>query len=192
MKLIGEIKGGVRDMRRKQRKGEEQAEEKILDVDASMQGTINFNDPVNLRINGQFEGELRTKGSLTISQKAYVKANIHGENITIAGRVEGDIVADKQLKIENPGQLLGSVRTPVLIVTEGAILHGNCHMIDKSVTSSDNDGGFYSLDEVAEYLEVDTAKIEEWANEGRIPAVKVADTWKFEKSKIEDWISRQR
>ena len=31
-------------------------EEKILDVDAAMQGSLTFKDPVNLRINGKFEG----------------------------------------------------------------------------------------------------------------------------------------
>jgi len=174
---------------KKRNKGEEEPREKMLDVDASMQGTINFNDPVNLRINGQFEGQLNTKGSLTISSKAHVKANIKGDSITIAGRVDGDIIASKQLKIENPGQLFGNVKTPVLIVTEGAVLHGNCNMTNKSGGNGNN--GFYNLDEVAAYLEVDSVKIEEWANKGRIPAVKDANTWKFERKKIEEWIAKQ-
>ena len=43
-------------MRRKE--AQVPAEEKILDVTASMQGTISFKDPVNLRILGSFEGKL--------------------------------------------------------------------------------------------------------------------------------------
>ena len=42
----------------KQEDGADPVREKILDVDASMQGTLSFNDPVNLRINGKFEGKL--------------------------------------------------------------------------------------------------------------------------------------
>jgi len=48
------------------RRKDEEFAEKILDVDASMQGTLAFKDPVNLRINGKFDGKLDTKGSLTI------------------------------------------------------------------------------------------------------------------------------
>ena len=38
----------------------QEPEEKILDVNATMQGTMIFKDPVNLRINGEFEGKLDT------------------------------------------------------------------------------------------------------------------------------------
>jgi cytoskeletal protein CcmA (bactofilin family) len=76
---------------KKQRRPE--AEEKILDVNASMQGNMIFKDPVNLKINGTFEGTLTTKGNLTIGESAEVKADIIGENIVIAGKVTGDIIA---------------------------------------------------------------------------------------------------
>ena len=52
----------------------ERIEDKILDVDARMQGTIIFKDPVNLRINGSFEGKLETRGRLTIGENARVGA----------------------------------------------------------------------------------------------------------------------
>ena len=45
------------------------SDEKVLEVDASMTGTLTFKDPVNLRINGRFDGTLDTKGSLTIGEK---------------------------------------------------------------------------------------------------------------------------
>ncbi len=54
-------------------------EEKILDVDAAMQGTLKFKEPVNLRINGRFEGTLEIKGNLTIGQTAIVLADIIGD-----------------------------------------------------------------------------------------------------------------
>ena len=76
-------------------------EQKILDVDASMQGTLAFRDPVNLRINGNFEGKLDTKGSLTIGDNASVRADIKGEEIMIGGKVVGNILAEKELKILN-------------------------------------------------------------------------------------------
>ena len=74
-------------------------EEKILDVDASMQGTLSFKDPVNLRINGKFEGTLGTKGNLTIGPSAIVLADISGDNITIGGKVKGRVTAREKLTL---------------------------------------------------------------------------------------------
>ena len=59
-------------------------EEKILDVDAAMSGSLTFRDPVNLRINGKFEGTLETRGTLVIGPSAVVKANIICDYIKIA------------------------------------------------------------------------------------------------------------
>ena len=108
-------------------KKKEETQEKILDVDASMQGTIAFKDPVNLRINGSFEGKLDTRGNLTIGENAKVTANIHGDNIVIAGKVSGDVIATRSLSILGTATLKGNLTAPRLSVGEGAILGGPDH-----------------------------------------------------------------
>ena len=154
-------------------------EEKILDVDAAMSGSLTFRDPVNLRINGKFEGTLETKGSLVIGPSAVIKANIIGDDIIVAGRIKGDILAKQRLTLLPTAVVEAELRTAKLIVSEGAVLEGTCHML------SDN----LSAEEVAKYLEVELASILEWAGSGRIPAVKESDHWKFERKAIEEWIS---
>src|SRR3989338_280695 len=119
-------------------KKRDEAEEKILDVDASMQGTIAFKDPVNLRINGSFEGKLDTKGSLTIGENARVKANITGDRIIVAGKVTGDIVATLGLSIISPAVVRGNVITPVISITEGAVLEGQLSMLSTQELGSDD------------------------------------------------------
>ena len=74
-------------------------EDKILDVDASMQGSMTFKDPVNLRINGKFEGTLEVRGNLTIGATAIVNADISGDNIIIGGRVRGRVTAKERLTL---------------------------------------------------------------------------------------------
>ena len=75
-------------IRRRGKEAQVPVQEKILDVTANMQGEITFKDPVNLQIQGTFEGTLRTKGKLTIGQTAQVKAEIEGDTMTIAGKVK--------------------------------------------------------------------------------------------------------
>ncbi len=163
-------------------------EKKILDVDASMQGTLVFKDPVNLRINGSFEGKLDTKGSLTISENASVRADINGDQIIIGGKLTGNITAANSLKLLSTAHVVGDITTPNLCVEPGAIIHGKCQMISTAGAKSN----IFNIDELARYLEVETSNILEWANSGKIPAFKEGNDWKFERPKIEEWIAREK
>jgi len=170
----------------------EEPKEKILDVDASMQGALTFKDPVNLRINGKFEGKLETKGNLTIGEHAVVNANIVCEHITVAGRVNGDIAAQKTARLIAPACVIGNVRTPIISITEGAVFEGLCNMLPEEGSAGRNIAEILSIDEVAKYLEVDKNVVVEWADTGKLPATKEGSRWRFEKSKIEDWLSSEK
>lgn len=163
-------------------------EKKILDVDASMQGTLTFKDPVNLRINGDFEGKLDTKGILTISANAFVRADINGDEIVISGKVTGNIFASSILKVLSSAHIVGDITMPSLSVEAGAVIHGKCQML----TGTGSKGNILNIEELARYLEVGVSNILEWANSGKIPAFKEGDDWKFERPKIEEWIAKEK
>ena len=166
--------------------------EKILDVDASMQGSLVFKDPVNLRINGSFEGKLDTKGNLTIGENSSVRADIRGEDIVIAGEVNGNIIATNSLRIAPPARVIGDIRTPVLNVVEGAVLQGNCTMISGGESVSAKRGDYLSTEEVASYLDVEPSLVVKWVNDGRLPGIKEKNSWKFERSTIDKWITKEK
>jgi len=170
-------------------KKNEELHEKILDVDASMQGTITFKDPVNLRINGSFEGKLDTKGNLTIGENARVKANITGDRIIVAGKVTGDILASQGLSIISPAIVKGNIRTPLISITEGAVLEGQLSMLGGGEAG---DTDLLTLKELAQYLEVEIATLDEWAAKRKIPAFQEDNTWKFRKSEIDRWIQEEK
>ena len=175
------------------RREKEKVEEKILDVDASMQGSLSFRDPVNLKINGKFEGTLDTRGSLIIGENAVVQATIKGETITISGKVTGNIFAQQVLRIFPPGEVMGDIVTPVLEVKEGAILQGRCQMgKGGKYPSSTPHRELLTAEELARYLEVETSSVLEWAERGKIPAVREGNFWKFDRTKIDEWVSNEK
>lgn len=163
--------------------------ERVLDVDASMQGSLSFKDPVNLHINGKFEGILNTKGNLMVGEHASVNANITGESIIIAGRVNGNIVAAKELKLVSPACVIGDISTPLLSIAEGAVFEGNCKMTAKAKSDEVNSIAIMTTEELAKYLEVDLGLISEWANAGKIPGMKEGESWRFEKNRIDAWVA---
>lgn len=154
-------------------------EEKILDVDAAMQGTLSFKDPVNLRINGKFEGNLETRGNLTIGATAVVNADIAGDNIIVGGRVKGKITARERLTLLPQAMVEGHIYPAKLNIAEGAIFQGQCTMLHD----------FLNAEQLAKYLEVELNSIMEWANSGKVPGDKEGGDWKFERRAIDNWVA---
>lgn len=157
-------------------------QENIIDVDASMQGSLVFSDQVNLRIRGNFEGTLETKGKLTIGDTAVVKATIKCENIIVEGRVKGDIDASSQINLSSSAVIEGTIKTPNLIVHEGAILQGKCMMMEDVI----------GPEELARHLDLDKETVIDWADTGKIPGFKDGEKWKFERRRIDSWVASGR
>ena len=194
-------------------------EERALDVTAAMQGTLSFKDPVNLQISGKFEGALDLLGTLVVGEQAQVEAQITGETIVIAGRVQGKVVAKRQMTLKATARVTAEVWTPRLAVEEGAFLDGTCHMTKASEASGAGGlasgasagqrlpseetgprpsgprtgaGQWLSVEEVAQYLELEPATVRQWAAQGRIPGAKTGEGWRFSKEQLDQWIASER
>lgn len=169
-------------------KKQEEPVEKILDVDASMQGTITFKDPVNLRINGSFEGKLDTRGVLAIGESAKVKAAVTGDKIIVAGKVTGNITAFVSLTLASHAVVHGNIQAPVLSILEGAILDGVVNMSSGAGEATDE----MTISDVAHFLELEENVIEEWASKKKLPAVFQDGAWHIRRSELERWIQEER
>lgn len=157
-------------------------EDKTITVDSSMQGSLSFKDPVHLCIQGKFEGTLEVRGMLEIGENAVVGATIAGDDIVIAGKVKGDVAATHRVVLCERAVLEGNLKTPILSVAEGAVFQGRCSML----------GDIFDTDSLAKYLEVEVATVLEWASAGKIPAFRDGSAWKFERKKIDEWVSTGR
>jgi len=159
-----------------------ETEEKILDVNAAMQGSLVFSDPVNLRINGRFEGSLKTKGTLTIGSKASVLADIDGENIIISGYVKGKIRATCLVALTSSADVNSDIEAPRISIEEEATFNGRCKMKGEKLNVS----------ELSDYLSIDENKIMEWVNNGKIPVEKDNGRLLFDRKEVEAWVGQNR
>ena len=166
---------------------EEPGTEKWLEVDASMTGTLAFKDPVNLQINGRFEGTLEAKGNLSIGEKAQVKATIQGEAITIGGTVNGSIAATSRVELLSTARVTGKIVSPRVSMQDGAVLHGTLEMLGGRGESPG-----MTIEELARYLEVDAGTVIQWAESGRLPAQRENNQWRFDRAKIEEWLAHEK
>lgn len=83
-----------------------------------------------LRVDGHLIGTVKSEsGTLIIGTNGQVDANIAVAAAMINGTVNGDIVASEKLQLGRTARVMGNIHSPRLIVEEGAILEGNCSML---------------------------------------------------------------
>ena len=101
----------------------------FLDRGATFKGEMEFED--TMRIDGKFNGRIRSKNELIVGESAHIEGEIHVGRIAISGTVVGKIQADQRVEIHRNGKVYSDVDTPTLVIEEGAIFQGNCVMGDK-------------------------------------------------------------
>lgn len=77
---------------------------------------------------GQVQGECDLSGTLVIGESGVWRGDIIAENILIAGRVQGSVMAREKLEIISTARIQGSLVSPVIAIAEGAIHEGEVHM----------------------------------------------------------------
>jgi cytoskeletal protein CcmA (bactofilin family) len=97
-----------------------------LDRGSKISGKLTFEGPA--RIDGEVDGEINAKDSLTIGESAVVTAQIRAASVSVAGKVSGDIVATQRIEIRPSAKVSGNITAPVLSIQEGALFEGHCSM----------------------------------------------------------------
>ena len=82
-----------------------------------------------VRIDGHLEGDLVCGEELIIAERAQVKAQIEVRSLQVSGQLEGNITAGQRVELLGASRVTGMIRTPCLVVVEGAIFDGKCEML---------------------------------------------------------------
>jgi cytoskeletal protein CcmA (bactofilin family) len=76
---------------------------------------------------GRFEGTIVTKGVLHIYPEGEVKGKVKARDVTVAGRIRGEIEVTNRLRVKNSANLEANINTRFLDWEEGAVLEGEVH-----------------------------------------------------------------
>jgi cytoskeletal protein CcmA (bactofilin family) len=89
-------------------------------------GTITGTEAVV--IEGTIRGKINLQNDLRIGTQARVEAVVHAKNVTVEGKVTGDITADDRLELVLTATVDGNIKAPKIIVSEGAKFRGSVDM----------------------------------------------------------------
>lgn len=95
----------------------------VIGTDAKFKGELSFEKGV--RIEGSFEGQIRSKGTLHVAEGAQVSATVEAMNVKIEGECKGNIIVSEKLQLLATAKMEGDLRTNRLEIADGAIFVGN-------------------------------------------------------------------
>jgi len=85
----------------------------------------------NLRIDGEFEGDVNCRETLEVGKSGTLKGILKVKNAAISGRVFGNINATERIELKAGSHLEGDIVTKRLVIDEGVFFEGNCRMGEK-------------------------------------------------------------
>ena len=98
----------------------------FIDEASEIEGKYSFRGTVML--NGKFKGEISSKDTLIIGEKAVINATIHAGIVLISGEVVGNVLATERVELRGTARVFGDVEAPVVVVEEGVLFEGHCRM----------------------------------------------------------------
>ncbi len=80
----------------------------------------------DLTIDGHVEGSIELGDhSLTIGPSATITADLVAKNVTINGKVTGNVRVREQVDVRPTGSIVGDIVAPRLVMAEGAVITGH-------------------------------------------------------------------
>ncbi|HFD39655.1 MAG TPA: polymer-forming cytoskeletal protein [Anaerolineae bacterium] len=83
-----------------------------------------------VKIDGVYQGSIKTASNVIISEKARVDAHIEAQNVSVSGQAKGSMVVQGRLEILPTGRVWADVTVRSFLLDEGGKLHGGLKMLD--------------------------------------------------------------
>jgi cytoskeletal protein CcmA (bactofilin family) len=90
----------------------------------------NLDGQEDLTVQGRIEGSVNLTKTLIIEPSGVVKAEVSVCNASISGIMVGNLTATDLVEITETGRMVGDIRAPRVIITEGAVFKGQVDMGD--------------------------------------------------------------
>jgi cytoskeletal protein CcmA (bactofilin family) len=77
-----------------------------------------------VRVEGRVEGPSHRAGTLIVGAGGFVIGDVEAKDVVVAGQIQGNVHASGRLEIEAGASIIGEIRANLMILREGATVHG--------------------------------------------------------------------
>ncbi|MCL2810072.1 MAG: polymer-forming cytoskeletal protein [Treponema sp.] len=94
----------------------------IIGPNTSLSGNIDSGGFT--RVDGSIRGDVKARGRVVIGERARIKGNVSGTNITLGGVMYGNIISDGHLIILSTAIVIGDIITRRIQADDGCFING--------------------------------------------------------------------
>jgi len=105
----------------------------FIDKGSHVRGDLAFEE--TFRIDGRFEGKIRSGSELILGDAADVTAEIDVGRLSVNGSLKGSVRATERVELLAKARVSGDIATPILRVEEGAVFQGACQMGEEETSN---------------------------------------------------------
>jgi cytoskeletal protein CcmA (bactofilin family) len=109
----------------------------FIDQGSEFSGKLSFKDTV--RIDGRFEGEIKSDNTLIVGETGRVVAQVKSGDVIVSGEVKGDIIASGRITLHKTARVAGNLTAARLCIEEGAEFNGQVIMSASATGASRGD-----------------------------------------------------
>lgn len=85
-----------------------------------------------MHVAGEIDGSLHLAGyDLTVTADARVRADVAAREVDISGSIQGNVDATRKITVRKGGKLIGDLRTPGIVIEDGAYFKGNIEIVTR-------------------------------------------------------------
>ena len=95
--------------------------------DTSFDGTLTSNK--SLTIYGNVKGTIECSGRVVIGQSGNIEADMVADDVTVSGKIVGNVTAKTKLEMTSTGIIQGDVKTARMLMEDGSKFDGRCEML---------------------------------------------------------------
>jgi cytoskeletal protein CcmA (bactofilin family) len=105
-----------------QPRGDGTVKESIIAAGLTIEGKIEGSG--NVRIAGDFKGDVSVQGNLTIESGAHVTGGVKADTVVVGGQLDGNIDASSRVELLQTGVFNGELKAGSLTVAAGSRMRG--------------------------------------------------------------------
>jgi cytoskeletal protein CcmA (bactofilin family) len=120
----------------------------LIAQDITITGDLEYAD--GLRLDGRVHGNVASKHGaktlLVLSERGAIEGNVHGYDIVVNGRIQGDVIADHFVELQSNAHVVGNIYYQRLQMDCGASVDGKLTRRDPGNSADSGDGQSLLLD----------------------------------------------
>jgi cytoskeletal protein CcmA (bactofilin family) len=94
----------------------------------------------HMHIAGEIDGSLYLAGyDLTVTADSRVRADVSAREVDVSGSIQGNVDATRKITVRKGGKLIGDLRTPGIVIEDGAYFKGNIEIVTREARQNGDD-----------------------------------------------------